>query len=368
MYTIDPSVDEPIMLLNKQIGKSYNEEGEWDGNPFIDGAEFQEELMYLDTLGKKSILIKINSQGGSVIDGMKIYDSILTTNTPVDTYNGGLAASIAGTIFMAGRKRIMADYAKFMTHPVSGDKTDKTTIAFTDSINQMIQSKCNLTSESISYMMSSTTWLKASECLTHGICTEVVNTNTKNKKYMSSTTDIKAMLTYSNNILNENLKNKNMLQVTNKLNLTADASEASILEAINKLTEAKNQAEETANEATTAKEALESKVETLTEQLEAAKAELQTASEQAEAVADELATTEATNAVNAYIPKIGDKPETLAKWVNLYKADKEGTKELLDAIPLNRLAKTVPLDQQNNAGTLTAASVMANLQNKFSNK
>lgn len=367
MYTIDPSVDEPIMLLNKQIGMSYNEAGEWDGMPYIDGAQFQEELMWLDTLGKKSILVKINSQGGSVMEGMKIYDAILTTNTPVDTYNGGLAASIAGTIFMAGRKRIMADYSKFMTHPVSGDKTDKTTIAFTDSIIQMVQSKCNLTSESVSYMMASTTWMKASDCLTHGICTEVVNTNTKNKKYMASNTDIKAMLAYSNNILNETLKITKMLNVTNKLNLTADASEASIVDAINKLTEAKNQAEETATEAITAKEALQKTVDTLTEQLDAAKGELKTASDAAEASADQAATVEATAAVNAYIPKIGNKPETLTKWVNLWKADKEGTKEILDAIPLNRASNKVAIDEVG-VGTLTAASVMAQIQNKFANK
>ena len=312
MYTIDSNADEPIMLLNKQIGQSFNESGEWDGQPYIDGAEFQNELMYLDTLGKKSILVKIVSEGGSVMDGMKIFDAILTSKTPVDTYNAGVCASIAGAIFMAGRKRYCADYAQFMTHPVSGGD-NKSTLAFTDSVISMIQSKSALHKDSVKYLMDATTWIGASDCLLHGIATDIVNTSAKNKKYMPID-DVRAMLTYSNNILNEKQKIHKMdfTKITNKLKLVEGADESSILSAINQL-------EETAAEAQAETLTANQKVDELQALLDQVQADLEAAKAEVEAAKDEAATMEATEAVNKYLARIGNKAEVITKWVNLMK-------------------------------------------------
>ena len=92
-YTQYADTDEPVMLVNKHIGMD-EEDGEG-----IMGDQFQSELMYLDTLNKKRIKVVICSPGGSVIEGMKMYNAVLTTKTKVDTYNGGIAASIAGVLF-----------------------------------------------------------------------------------------------------------------------------------------------------------------------------------------------------------------------------------------------------------------------------
>lgn len=344
---------------------SYNEYGQWDGLPYIDGAEFQQELMYLDTLGKKSILVKINSEGGSVIEGMKIFDAILTTKTPVDTYNGGIAASIAGAIYMAGRKRYMADYANFMCHPVSGSNSDKTKLAFTDSIVNMIQSKCNLKPHNVSAMMEATTWINADKCMEYEICTEIVTTEDKNKKYMQSATDVRAMLAYSNNILNESLKTNNMdlKQITNKLNLIDGADMNVINNAIDNLIKAKNQAETTAtelqttlDEAQTELQAAQDKVATIQSELDAANAATVEAQEAA-------ATVEATEAVNKFAAKIGNDAEVLSTWVNLYKANKETTVKMLEAIPLNRVANQAPVTPTGEQKT-SMESVMMGIKAK----
>ena len=50
IYCVDPSADEPILLINKHIGFD-----EKDGMG-IDGALFQQELLMLDALGKKKSL------------------------------------------------------------------------------------------------------------------------------------------------------------------------------------------------------------------------------------------------------------------------------------------------------------------------
>lgn len=368
MYTVDYNSEEPIMLLNKQIGKSTLENGDWDGTPYIDGATFQEELLYLDSLGKKRIQVWINSPGGAIMEAMNIFNAILKSKTPVDTYNVGVCASSAGAVFMAGRKRIMCDYAQFMMHPVSGTTDPKAGQAFKDAIVSMLHSKSNLDANVVSFMMDKTTWIGAAECFTKGICTEIEYTKDSNKKYMPS--EAQAMLAYSNNILNDLITHKNpikMVKVTNKLGLNEGANEDSILSAINKLEtaniEAQNKLTEIKNqldEATTAKEKAEADLEKANADLQTANAEKETAENTAKEVA-------ATEMVNSFKNKLGDKPETLTKWVNLAKADLDGTKAMLEELPLNVSAP----EPDNNHGTAlkySAAAIMANINNKNANK
>ena len=59
------------MLINTHIGFD-----ETDGMG-VDGAQFQRELLYLDSLGKKRIQVWINSIGGSVMEGYNIELAIL---------------------------------------------------------------------------------------------------------------------------------------------------------------------------------------------------------------------------------------------------------------------------------------------------
>ena len=89
MYTVDTSADEPIMLINSHIG--FDPE---DGMG-VDGAQFQRELLELDSMGKKRIQVWINSPGGNVMDGYNIFSAICDSKTPVDTYAKGVVASIA---------------------------------------------------------------------------------------------------------------------------------------------------------------------------------------------------------------------------------------------------------------------------------
>ena len=49
IYCIDPTADEPIFLINKHIG--YDK----DDGMGIDGSIFQQELLQMDSLGKKRI-------------------------------------------------------------------------------------------------------------------------------------------------------------------------------------------------------------------------------------------------------------------------------------------------------------------------
>lgn len=68
---------------------------------------------------EESIDIIINSFGGSVYDGLGLYDAIKACQAPVVTYNQGKVMSMATIIFMAGDERIAYPSSTFMLHAVS---------------------------------------------------------------------------------------------------------------------------------------------------------------------------------------------------------------------------------------------------------
>lgn len=369
-YVLNIESDEPILLLNKQIGMATNSEGQWDGEPYIDGAAFQEEIMQLDSMGKKRIQVWINSPGGNVIQAMNIYSAILKSKTPVDTYNVGLCASSAGIVFMAGRRRFMADYAQIMMHPVSGSDDEKMYDAFTEACTKMLSPKSKLTSDVIRNMMDAETWLNADKCMEYGLCTDIENTADANKKYAGNNRNVQAILSFSNNILNSKINNKAMKQVTNKLGLAEGSSEELISAAIDKLNSARNQAEQRNTElqgeldaATTARDEAQQKVDDLQAKLDAANKTIEDNQEVANTAA-------ATEMVNSFKNRIGDKPEVLTKWVNLAKGDLEGTKAMLEALPLN--VKAPGISGGNGGGaakpTKNVAAIMNSINQKTNNK
>ena len=325
IYCIDETLDEPIMLINSHIGFD-----DVDGMG-IDGTIFQKELLYLDTLGKKRIQVWINSIGGVVIDGYSIGSTILKTKTPVDTYNVGMAASIAGAIFMCGRNRVMMDFAQFMMHPVSGAMDKKSAKSFEDSISTLLSAKSNMTQEEVSELMAEITWLNAEQCLEKGICTEIEKTANVNKKRLS-TANIDNFLREANLITNKFLKTKNkksMLKVTNKLGLNDDANEESILKAI----------QEIENKAMTAKEKMKAEMDALKEKMDADNK----AFDELKAKFDATKEDNCKNMVTGFatLGKIANDEAIINKWTALASNDFDGTKELLESLPVNKVANRI---------------------------
>ena len=183
IYCIDLTVDEPIMLLNTHIGMD-----DTDGQG-INGSLFQQELLQLDTLGKKRIQIWINSPGGVVTDGYNIYNAILKSNTPVDTYCVGCAASIAGVIFQAGRKRIMADYSWLMYHNPFGSENSNIINTMKTSIVTMIERRCGMDEEAVNKMMNRETFKTAPEALEMKLCDSIESSVKLNTKYLQKISD-----------------------------------------------------------------------------------------------------------------------------------------------------------------------------------
>lgn len=325
------------MVINSHIGTD-----DKDGQG-VDGALFQKELLYLDTQNKKRIQIWINSVGGTVMDGYNIASAILKTKTPVDTYNVGMSASIAGVIFMCGRNRIAMDYSILMMHSPNGSTNAEVLNIMQNSLATVLSAKCNLTTEEISKLMSAETFMDASQMLEHNFATEIEMTDSKNKKRMQQATNKAFEVDKIANKLITNKTIKRMLKLTNKLGLTDDANEESILNAIksieNKSMEEKAEMQKEIDDA-------ENALKDLKEKYNALEVELEEADDKAKMV-------ECKNMVTEFakVGRIKNEEASIAKWVNLAKADFEGTKSLIEELPLNAIANKIEIKDEVAVGS-----------------
>lgn len=65
---------------------------------------------------RTKITIFVNSPGGSVQDGLAIYDVMRAIDCPIRTVCLGMAASMAALLFIAGDERDMLPHAQVMIH------------------------------------------------------------------------------------------------------------------------------------------------------------------------------------------------------------------------------------------------------------
>jgi ATP-dependent Clp protease protease subunit len=81
------------------------------------------QLSYLDGVSNEPITLMINSPGGSVIDGLAIYDMMQYINSPVYTLCIGEACSMASLILTGGEKgfRKALPNSTVMVHQISQD-------------------------------------------------------------------------------------------------------------------------------------------------------------------------------------------------------------------------------------------------------
>lgn len=95
------------------------------GGPIHDGVanSIIAQLLFLESQDKeKDIKIYINTPGGSVTDGMAIYDTMMYVKPDIQTICIGMAASMGATLLAAGAqgKRFALPNAEIMIHQVMG--------------------------------------------------------------------------------------------------------------------------------------------------------------------------------------------------------------------------------------------------------
>lgn len=83
----------------------------------------QAQMLYLDSVdNKKDISLYINSPGGSVYDGLGIYDTMQYISSDVSTICTGMAASMAAVLLVSGEhgKRFALNHSRVMIHQPMG--------------------------------------------------------------------------------------------------------------------------------------------------------------------------------------------------------------------------------------------------------
>lgn len=127
----------------------------------------------------------INSNGGSVYDGLGLINVIENSKTPVHTYVYGLAASMSLLIAVSGHKRYAGRLSTFMYHAVSThidghleylkNRVDETQ-RLQNIYDEYLLSKTKLTQEEILHVQEhQRNWyMSPEEALSHGVIDEIV--------------------------------------------------------------------------------------------------------------------------------------------------------------------------------------------------
>lgn len=151
------------------------------------------QLLFLASEDPKAdINLYINSPGGSVYDGLAIYDTMNFVGPDVATYGIGLQASMGAFLLSSGTKgkRHMLPNAKTMIHqPSSGTKgmiTDmeislKEGLAVKDKLAEILQKNTGQKLSKIKDDMERDFWMTAQEAVDYGLIDKIVDKAKLNK-------------------------------------------------------------------------------------------------------------------------------------------------------------------------------------------
>lgn len=154
----------------------FEEIGGWG----ISAQQFAKDLKALGNL--KNIQLHIHSPGGSVFDGIAIYNLLSNHPATKTVYIDGLAASMASVIAMVGDTVIMPENAMMMIHKPwgiqGGDADDMRKYAdLLDKVESTLipayAKKTGKSHEELAEMLAEETWLNGRECVEQGFADQL---------------------------------------------------------------------------------------------------------------------------------------------------------------------------------------------------
>lgn len=145
----------------------------------------QAQLLYLDQAEKKDIQLYINSPGGSVMNGLGIYDVMNYIGSDVATINLGMCASMGSVLLSSGTKgkRSSLIYSRVMTHQVSSGNQgviEDTRISQLESekynyiLFRILAKNCGKTFDEMLDSSRRDKWFNSQEALNFGLIDEVI--------------------------------------------------------------------------------------------------------------------------------------------------------------------------------------------------
>jgi len=143
------------------------------------------QLLYLDSLNNEDISIYINSPGGSVTDGMAIYDTMNFINSDVSTIGMGMCASMGAFLLSSGTKgkRYALPNSEVMIHqPLGGAQGQATEIKIAaehilktkDKLNKILSNNTRKDLKIIEKDTDRDNFMAAIEALDYGIIDKII--------------------------------------------------------------------------------------------------------------------------------------------------------------------------------------------------
>lgn len=132
--------------------------------------------------GVKTIRVRVNSPGGSVFEGLAMYNMLLNHKAEIITQVEGVAASAASLVTMAGNRIVMAESSWIMIHnPMAmamGTATEmRETADLLDqhetTLRKIYTDRTGLTDEEVDEMMEAETWMNGEDAKAKGFADEV---------------------------------------------------------------------------------------------------------------------------------------------------------------------------------------------------
>lgn len=204
----------------------------------VDGDYLAQEINWADSY-YDTIQLRINSDGGSVSQGLSILSVLMSAKAFVHIHVDGVAASMAAVLLPAADKVTMNDYARIMIHsPYYVDENgkaienlsdkDKKSLAHTKAQLVTLLSKRGKTEEEVTKLMKTDTWFDASTALLEGLVDEVITTGRKKELAALEPKQLVACL------IKESLPKTEIImkQVCAKLGIAAESDEQAIVAAI----------------------------------------------------------------------------------------------------------------------------------------
>ena len=180
---IQARAEENVITLNihNSVGESYWKRSDREENCVEDVEDLQKLLNKNKNASR--IDVYINSPGGSVSEGISIYNILKRTRAYKRVFIDGFACSIASVIAMAGNSISMPKSSMQMIHNAwtwaAGNANElRKTADDLDKINEVVvnayMSKFKGTEEELRKLLDNESYLTADECLQYGLCTKIV--------------------------------------------------------------------------------------------------------------------------------------------------------------------------------------------------
>lgn len=295
----------------------------------VNGAQFAYEMNYLQK-NYPRINVKINSTGGSIIEGYAIFSSIRDCKVPVDIYIDGMCASMASIIAMAGDCVYMNDFALLMLHNPNNSADQELLDLLKTTLVMMISKRTGKSSGEIDKLMSNTTWMKSNEALKLGLVDSIIETKKKvNTKGVADPLELQNI--FDRMLLEDitNLSTDTSTETSNIFNKKINKSEMenkNELSLIDRIKSILNKAETIEVEAKVDPTILNKEIESLKKTNKEMSDKLEAfTKKETEAKAKEV-----SDLVNSYVESKTIKSEEVESITNLLNLDFTTTKNLLD--------------------------------------